>query len=124
MKSGNYRGIPRLRAVPSTGAPAEQVDGQLAPVATPCGGCQRLTEQGEPITKYRGTWWHLFCANLDANAGNPDQAWLALGYDLARSPRAYNVRESRAIIGALLGMLEDARRPLLEPDGDLPGQPA
>lgn len=30
-----------------------------------------------------------------------------LGHDLARSPRSYGVKETRAIVGALLGMVHD-----------------
>ena len=99
--------IPHLRSVESNG-PQTRTDGYGEwEVATPCGGCQRVTAPGELITKYRRTWWHQTCAVRDVAAGNARAAWIALGHDLARSPRAYNVRESRAIVGALLGMIHD-----------------
>lgn len=93
---------PPLRAIHSTGplygAPAGN---------SRCGGCQKTIAVGESITNYRGTWWHQACSLSDIQAGSPREAWLALGHDLARYPRAYKVTESRAIIGALLGMIHE-----------------
>lgn len=94
--------VPHLRAIPSVG-PVKR-DGHDG---TPCGGCQRLTRVGELVTQYKVGWWHSDCARRDIESGSPRAAWIALGHDLARSPRSYNVRESRAIVGALLGMVHD-----------------
>lgn len=112
--------MPTLRSTPAHGAPTQHPDYIYAddtgerhvvrgPVreATPCGGCQRVTAEGELITKYRHAWWHVACARRDIDAGNPRAGWLALGHDLARSPRSYGVKETRAIVGALLGMVHD-----------------
>lgn len=109
-----YSKIPHLRSVPSAGYPGtfsvpheDGVTTEHEKRVTPCGGCQHVTVEGDEITKYRRTWWHKTCAEKDIAAGNPGQAWLALGHDLARSPRSYNVGESRAIVGALLAMIYD-----------------
>lgn len=105
--------IPHLRAIPSIG-PIEGRDpatGAPDDLATPCAGCQRIVQPGEPIVKYRRTWWHQTCATRDVSAGNARAAWLALGHDLARSPRSYRVGEARAIVGALLGMVYDPDDP-------------
>ena len=98
--------IPHLRTVESVG-PVPSYDPLGGDIATPCGGCQRVTAPGELITKYRRGWWHQTCAVRDVAAGNARAAWIALGHDLARSPRSYRVGESRAIVGALLGMVHD-----------------
>lgn len=96
--------IPRLRAVPSVG-PIVRADGEI--LDTPCAGCQFDTQSGQRITKYRRSWWHETCAERDIQAGNPREAWLALGHDLARSPGSYRVKETRSIVGALLGMIHN-----------------
>lgn len=111
--------MPTLRAVPAQGAPVPRPDHIVSdemgsrivrgPIQEPrpCGGCQRLTVEGELITKYRHTWWHAACARRDIAAGNATDGWLALGHDLARSPRSYRVGEIRSIVGALLGMIHE-----------------
>lgn len=106
--------IPHLRSVKSTGPRApiywrDENGGrhQLERPSRPCGGCQRLTTEGDLVVKYRHTWWHQECATRDIGAGNARQAWLALGHDLARNPGGYRVRDTRAIVGALLGMIAD-----------------
>lgn len=96
--------IPKLHLVESVG-PAHNPQGEI--LATPCGGCQKPTDAGELITKYRRSWWHDACAQRDITAGHAKEAWLALGHDLARSPGSYRVKETRAIVGALLGMIHE-----------------
>lgn len=97
--------IPHLRAVESIGQ-HHYDDGEIT--GTPCGGCQQLTSPGQLISQYRGrTWWHTACAERDIKSGNTRHAWLALGHDLARSPGSYRVKETRAIVGAILGMVYD-----------------
>jgi hypothetical protein len=98
--------IPRLRAVPSVGNFSDHMT-EDEWVGTPCGGCQNLTKLGELITKYRRSWWHKSCADLDIDSGNVVAAWISLGHDLARNPGSYRVKETRAIVGALLGMIQD-----------------
>lgn len=98
--------IPRLRSIPSVG-PLKNQGAFDHRQPTPCGGCQCIIADGAHITKYRRTWWHVGCAEQDVASGNVHAAWLALGHDLARSPRDYKVGESRAIVGALLGMIGD-----------------
>ncbi len=102
--------MPTLRAVPAQGAPLPKPDyyndGAIQE-PRPCGGCQRLTVEGELITKYRHTWWHATCARRDIDSGNATAGWLALAHDLARSPRSYRVGEIRSIVGALLGMIHE-----------------
>lgn len=110
---------PHLRSVASTGETTAFASSRLTEaeraqyanedyrIATPCGGCQCVPAAGQEITKYRRSWWHLECAERDAAQAGPRASWMALGHDLARSPRAYNVRETRAIVGALLGMVHD-----------------
>lgn len=111
--------MPTLRAVPAQGAPVPRPDyiyndGEGTVVVRgpiqeprPCGGCQRLTVEGELITKYRHAWWHAACARQDIDSGNATAGWLALAHDLARSPRSYRVGEIRSIVGALLGMIHE-----------------
>lgn len=104
--------IPHLRAIPSVG-PVDFME------PTPCGGCQKDIAAGEKITKYRRSWWHSDCATRDVNAGNPVAAWIALGHDLARNPRSYRVGETRAIVGALLGMVHDPDVEMYSDEADL-----
>lgn len=108
--------IPPLRAVPSVGNFAAQVSDDWA--GTPCGGCQELTDPGDMIVKYRRSWWHKTCADRDIEQGNPRAAWIALGHDLARNPGGYRVRETRAIVGALLGMVHDPDADAAYPDDE------
>ncbi len=107
--------IPHLRVVRSVGRPkpmlATDPDGRQVIYerkSRPCGGCQQVTAEADTIVKYRRTWWHKECADRDIDAGNPEAAWTSLAHDLARSPRSYNVGETRAIVGWLLGRLDRA----------------
>jgi len=98
--------IPTLRSIESVGPLKSQgiFDHRES---TPCAGCQAVPADGDKITKYRHRWWHEECARRDVESGNVKAAWLALGHDLARSPRSYRNTEARAIVGALLGMVHD-----------------
>lgn len=113
--------IPHLRVVPSAGprqpiVTPDETGGEIVTrrPSIPCGGCQKVTAEGQLVTKYRRTWWHADCAKRDVEAGNAPAAWLALGHDLARSPRSYSVGETRAIVGALIGMIAEPEQQ--EPD--------
>lgn len=105
--------IPALRATESTGTRKPTVVVDDSGVTTyerqsyPCAGCQNLTVEGDLITKHRKTWWHLTCAQADVKAGDPREAWLSLGHDLARSPGSYGVKDTRGIVGALLGIIRE-----------------
>lgn len=98
---------PPLRVIESTGnhRDAASADPAVPWKGTPCGGCQHLTADGEEITRYSGTWWHLSCAQADLATAPAAQGWLTLAHQLARSPGSFRVGETRAIVGALIGLV-------------------
>lgn len=97
---------PNLTSIPSTGPKLTEfhVDGQMYvdQRSTPCPVCRKHITAGEDISSVFGSWAHAACATDSLIRGGAEQAWLALGSDLARHPRGYKTAETRLIINQLL----------------------
>jgi hypothetical protein len=97
---------PKLSTIPSTGPRLDEfyVDGRLYmnERATPCPFCRKPISAGEDISFVRGEWAHAGCATNSLVSGSAASAWLTLGSDLARHPRAYKTAETRLIVNQLL----------------------
>jgi hypothetical protein len=108
---------PKLSTIPSTGPRLNEyydADGSMYvhEWSTPCPMCGKNIVGGEDISYLRGTWAHAGCATTSLISGQAAGAWLALGSDLARHPRAYKTAETKLIVNQLLrlaaGMEPDA----------------
>lgn len=99
---------PKLSTIPSTGPRLDEfyVEGQMYvnERSTPCPICRQRIVAGEHISYVRDEWAHEKCATESLVAGGAVGAWLALGSDLARHPRAYKTAETRLIVNQLLRM--------------------
>lgn len=97
---------PLLSSIPSTGPKVIKwrMDGHeyTQTHATPCEFCKGPIAEGAEISYFRGAWVHARCAADSLITGGADSAWLALGSDLARHPRAYRTAETRLIVNQLL----------------------
>jgi hypothetical protein len=97
---------PKLSTIPSTGPRLDEffVDGRMYvnQRSTPCPFCETAIAAGEPISFVRGDWAHAACATDSLVSGGAANAWLTLGSDLARHPRAYKTAETRLIVNQLL----------------------
>lgn len=97
---------PKLSTIPSVGPRLDEfyVDGRLYvnERATPCPFCLKPISAGADISFVRGEWAHANCATNSLVAGSAASAWLTLGSDLARHPRAYKTAETRLIVNQLL----------------------
>lgn len=106
---------PKLSSIPSIGPRLDEfyAEGRMYvnERSTPCPICRKGIAAGEPISYVRGDWAHAACATSHLIAGGAASAWLALGSDLARHPRAYKTAETRLIVNQLLrlaaGMVPD-----------------
>lgn len=84
-----------------------QPDGSTYVTATPCPVCDGTIEAGEFISKI-GTydsgqrWAHKECAEKAFNAASIRGAWLMLGADAARRPRAYKAKDLTIILEHLV----------------------
>lgn len=82
-------------------------DGTVYTHATPCPVCDGTIEAGEFISKI-GTydsgqrWAHKDCAEKAFNAQSIRGAWVMLGADAARRPRAYKAKDLTTIIEHLV----------------------
>lgn len=97
---------PHLKSIPSTGPRLDEfhVDGRLYinERSTPCPVCEGSISSGQQISFLRGGWAHASCATNSLITNGAVNAWLALGSDLARHPRAYGTLETRLIVNQLL----------------------
>lgn len=84
-----------------------QPDGSTYVTATPCPVCDGTIEAGEFISKV-GTedlgarWAHKDCAEKLFNAQSIRSAWVMLGADAARRPRAYKAKDLTVILEHLV----------------------
>lgn len=67
-----------------------------------CPGCSKVPAAGEQITKIFHAWWHANCGAVYLRSTAADEAWLALGHQLERSPSKFNNAEIKAIARNLL----------------------
>lgn len=99
---------PKLSTIPSTGPRLDEyyIEGRMYmnEWSTPCPFCDGPIIGGQNISHVRGAWGHAECATDSLVAGSAGSAWLALGSDLARHPRAYKTAETRLIVNQLLRM--------------------
>jgi hypothetical protein len=82
-------------------------DGSVYTHATPCPVCDGTIEAGEFISKigdetYGARWAHKDCAEKAFNAASIRGAWVMLGADAARRPRAYKAKELTVILEHLV----------------------
>lgn len=111
---------PILRAQPSAGPKrwVSSIDGEPHEFSRPCTICDGVISEGQPISFFRGAWAHRKCAADALISGDAVNAWLALGSDLARYPRGYNVSETRVIVDQLLRMAARMEPAFYDPDVD------
>lgn len=85
-------------------------DGTVHTYATPCPVCDGTIEAGEFISKI-GTfdsgsrWAHKGCAEKAFNAASIRNAWVLLGADAARRPRAYKAKDLTTILEHLVQLV-------------------
>lgn len=97
-----------LSVIESTGPKHLPVsDGTVYTHATPCPVCDGTIEAGEFISKvgdetYGARWAHKDCAEKVFNAASIRGAWLLLGADAARRPRAYKAKDLTTILEHLV----------------------
>jgi hypothetical protein len=97
-----------LSYIPSDGPRVHpQPDGSNYVKATPCPVCDGTIEAGEFISKVGtedlGTRWaHKDCAEKLFNAQTIRNAWVMLGADAARRPRAYRAKDLTTILEHLV----------------------
>ena len=68
-----------------------------------CRLCAQELDDGDPIIRHatRG-WVHLLCLAEEVRSMEPDQAWLTLAEQIARSPSRYRAGEIRAVMQNLI----------------------
>lgn len=95
-----------LSTIPSDGPRHHpQPDGYVT--ATPCPVCDGTIERGEFISKIGdeisgARWAHKDCAEKAFNATSIRGAWVMLGADAARRPRAYKAKDLTVILEHLV----------------------
>lgn len=96
---------PKLISQPSDG-PREhpQRNGLVWVQSTPCPVCRGAIVKGQPITYFDGRWAHGKCVSDHLLTVGSAGAWLTLGAQLARYPRAFKAAETKVIVGQLLRM--------------------
>jgi len=68
-----------------------------------CHLCSREFGDGDPIIRHATHGWvHLLCLAEDVRSMEPDQAWLVLAEQIARSPSRYRAGEIRAVVQNLI----------------------
>ncbi|MGW3846904.1 hypothetical protein [Streptomyces fagopyri] len=90
---------------PIPGGPVTSTDGtvfQTTGWASTCPGCEKIPAAGQQITKISGVWWHGTCGAAYLRSTGANEAWLALGHQLERSPSRFNNAETKAIVHNLL----------------------
>lgn len=75
---------------------------QMADWGTVCPGCDKVPAAGQRITKIFHAWWHASCGAAYLRTTAADEAWLALGHQLERSPSRFCNAETKAITRNLL----------------------
>jgi hypothetical protein len=97
---------PHLSLIRSTGPKKyiSSIDGEPRQFSSPCGICATAISEGRDISYFRGSWVHATCASNTLISGSAVNAWLVLGADLARHPRAYNVADTKSIVNQLMKM--------------------
>lgn len=112
---------PKLSTIPSTGPRLDEyhVEGRMYvnEWSTPCPFCDNPIVGGQPISYVRGTWAHAACATDHLVTAGAASAWLTLGSDLARHPRAYKTAETRLIVGNLLRLAAGMQPGAFEDEG-------
>lgn len=87
------------------GGPHPLADGSTIDTVTwgsTCPGCDKIPTAGQQITKIFHAWWHASCGAAYLRSSVADEAWLALGHQLERSPSKFNNAETKAIARNLL----------------------
>ena len=68
-----------------------------------CRLCARELGEGDPILRHAAYGWvHLLCLAETVRSMGPDQAWLTLAEQIARSPSRYRAGEIRAVMQNLI----------------------
>jgi len=97
---------PQLKTIQSSGPKRTTwiIEGQrhVHERYTPCEFCEKRIEEGADISFFRGDWLHADCATKSLMELEAHNAWLALGADLARHPRAYSAAETKVILNQLM----------------------
>lgn len=97
---------PRLKTIQSSGPKRTTwiIEGrkQVHERYTPCEFCEQQIADGADISFFRGDWVHAACATKALMESEAQNAWLALGADMARHPRAYSAAEMKVILNQLM----------------------
>lgn len=97
---------PQLKTIQSAGPKRTTwiIEGQrrIHERYTPCEFCEELIADGAEISFFRGGWLHAGCATKALMESEAKNAWLALGADMARHPRAYSAAETKVILNQLM----------------------
>ncbi|MET0415790.1 MAG: hypothetical protein ABW022_07195 [Actinoplanes sp.] len=97
---------PQLKTIASSGPKRTTwiIEGQrhVHERYTPCDFCEKRIEDGAEISFFRGEWLHAACATKALLESEAHNAWLALGADMARHPRAYSAAETKVILNQLM----------------------
>lgn len=68
-----------------------------------CRLCTQELGEGDPIIRHASYGWvHLLCLAEEVRSMAPDQAWLTLAEQIARSPSRYRAGEIRAVMQNLI----------------------
>jgi hypothetical protein len=76
----------------------------------PCPGCDRVTAEGDEITKIYWAWWHAACARKWLKEEGELESWKVIAHQMARHPHRYRAAEIRTVMEHLLAMLPQRTR--------------